>query len=745
MKYHLLGIGGIGMSALARILLDRKAEVSGTDAKESPQLERLRELGVRVGGEMEGSVVVSSAIPKDHPELLEAKRRGYPILRRSELLRELARPFKTLAVAGCHGKTTTTSLLAWVLLEAGLDPTCALGGMLPGLGWNGRGGEGEYFVLEADESDGSLLNTDPYGAILTGTEADHLDYWKSAERLLSAYGEFTDRVADEGLLFVCGETKRGTSYGFGAECALRATDVRQEGFTLTFTAHFEGRRYPLQIPLIGRHNALNALAVFGLATRLGISEEKIRGALATFPGVERRCQRTERPMGVTLIDDYAHHPTEVKTTLEGIRKAVKERRLVCLFQPHRYTRLKACWEPFLDAFDAADEVWVTEVYSAGEAPIEGISGAAFAEALARRLPKPVLFGEGELGPTDVLVGMGAGDIPRRVEAIGRVGVDKRIIGVCCGGPSPEHNISLVSGRAIHQAISRERYEVRLFELARDGTLPPISELQACDLLIPVFHGPEGEDGQFAAFSEILGIPYVGCDPLSAGICMHKPKIKRLVASHQIPVPPFIDLTKADWEGRLWQIEALHYPLFVKTAASGSSLGVDKVENESELLAALDRHFDLDDDVIVEQGIRGREIEFAVLGNEEVEVPPPGELLTYGRVYTYEAKYETPFETVAVADLPPEVMERGRLLAERVYRLVGCCGLARVDFFLDEGMNWWFNEVNPFPGFTPISLYPKVWEAQGVPMGQLLERLINLGLAKGRTRSSQRRALQWIAR
>ncbi len=435
---HFIGLGGIGMSGLAKILLERGQAVSGSDPGAVP--EELVRLGARVFPDHRAEniagatcVVVSTAIRSDNPELIAAKEKGLPILHRSQLLARIVEGVKGLAVTGTHGKTTTSCLLAAVLVEAGWLPTYSIGGVWLQAKTNGAHGGGEYAVFEADESDGSFLQYHPYGAIVTNIDNDHLDHFGCIDVLEEAFERFICNVS--GPLFWCYDDARlrtmnptGTSYGFMAGADVLGSNWRQEGFRAKVDISAHGNYYhdvPVHLP--GKHYALNALAVFGLALELGISEEVIRRAFDRFSGVARRLER-KYDKEVLLLDDYGHHPTEIDVTLRTIREAIGSRRLICLFQPHRFSRTHLCFDAFPEAFRASDVLLITDLYSAGEMPIEGISSQTLAAAIERKHSGTVQFSSKQdlvelvmnlVQPSDVVVTIGAGDITKISDHIAR--------------------------------------------------------------------------------------------------------------------------------------------------------------------------------------------------------------------------------------------------------------------------------------------------------------------------------------
>lgn len=433
--YHFVGIGGIGMSALANILLDRGITVSGSDLALSYVTEMLIKAGahVSVGHNADNikpgvTVVYATGVSETNPEIRSAKALGCRLLHRTDLLIEIAKDFKLLAVSGTHGKTTTSALLSHVLMSAGKEPAFAVGGVLPSYGLNGRDGSGDYFVIEACESDGTFLKYEPYGAIVTNIDADHLDHFGTEEAIQEAFFSFIDHVSNPECLFWCGDDphlKRhnapGISYGFEKACQLRLSHFRQQGWKIYFDLEYNGRSYPnIVLPLIGRHNALNAAAVLGCALALGVDEEAIRQGFASFGGVKRRCEWKGEFQSMLFLDDYAHHPVELKTTLEAIKTAISpDCRLLAIYQPHRYSRTRDCMGMFAGVFDAADQLILTNMYGAGEKPIAGLTDQHVFDDLASSSKIPVQFVSKEslldflqthLQPHDVVVTLGAGDI-----------------------------------------------------------------------------------------------------------------------------------------------------------------------------------------------------------------------------------------------------------------------------------------------------------------------------------------------
>jgi len=442
-RVHFIGIGGSGMAGIAEVLLNLGYAVSGSDLKRGPATARLAKLGAKVrAGHAAGNVkgadvtVVSSAVREDNPEVRAAREQRIPVVRRAEMLAELMRFRYGIAIAGTHGKTTTTSLVAAVLAEGGLDPTFVVGGKVKGAGTHARLGTGHFLVAEADESDASFLHLTPMMAVVTNIDADHLEtYGGDFGRLRATFLEFLQRLPFYGLAVVCADDavarallpeigRPVITYGLG-EADVRATAIRASGVGSEFTVvTADGAREKLRLNLPGRHNVQNALAAIVIARELGIGFAAIRKALARFEGVGRRCEsHGEIAVGgrtVLVVDDYGHHPREIAATFEALRSAYPQRRLVVAFQPHRFTRTRDLFDDFCQVLAGADALLLTEVYAAGEAPIARYDGRALARGVRERGAASPVFVEtvGELPAAlarvvkagDVVLTLGAGDI-----------------------------------------------------------------------------------------------------------------------------------------------------------------------------------------------------------------------------------------------------------------------------------------------------------------------------------------------
>jgi len=444
-RIHLVGIGGVGMGGIAEVLVNLGYMVQGSDLKESAVTRRLKRLGAEIfiGHRAENVagadvVVVSSAIDPKNPETIRARQQRKPIVRRAEMLAELMRFRYAIAVSGTHGKTTTTSLIASVLAEAGEDPTFIIGGRLKSADTNGRLGAGHYLVAEADESDASFIHLQPMMAVVTNIDSDHLStYGGDVGQLRQSFLEFLHNLPFYGVALMCIDdpgvqaivptVKRATlTYGIRAAADVRASDIEADGVQTRFRVTRPGAQMPLEVTLNlpGRHNVLNALAAIAVAHELELDDAAVQRALASFEGIDRRMQilgEVRTSVGqVVFVDDYAHHPTEIAATLSAARDSWPGRRLVVIFQPHRYTRTRELLDDFAEVLATADCLFVAEVYAAGEEPIVGADGRSICRAIRTRgRVEPVFVPEldqlpellnGVLRDQDVVMTLGAGDI-----------------------------------------------------------------------------------------------------------------------------------------------------------------------------------------------------------------------------------------------------------------------------------------------------------------------------------------------
>jgi UDP-N-acetylmuramate--alanine ligase len=421
---HFVGIGGIGMSGIAELLLNLDYKVSGSDLRfEGHRPEQIQGADV---------VVISSAVKADNPEVVAARDAVIPVIPRAEMLAELMRLKYSIAVAGAHGKTTTTWIIASVLDHGGFDPTVVIGGKLDSLGTNARLGQGEFIVAEADESDGSFLKLTPTIGVVTNINAEHLDFYGNQEKIKEVFLDFINKVPFYGMTVLCLDNegiqdlipkieKRFTTYGMTSQADYQAKDVTFDGLTSQYVVTYRGEPLgSVQLSLPGIHNVYNSMASIAIGMELGIAFDDIQRALRDIEGVQRRLEVKGTSRGVTIVDDYGHHPTEIRLTLQTARQCWPDSRIVVVFQPHRYSRVAALFDDFTRAFYEADSVLVLPIYSAGEAPIENIDGQSLCEEIREHGHKDVVFHDGHdaavshlketLREGDVLLTLGAGDV-----------------------------------------------------------------------------------------------------------------------------------------------------------------------------------------------------------------------------------------------------------------------------------------------------------------------------------------------
>lgn len=793
-NYHFIGIAGIGMSALAHILLDQEISVSGSDIKGN--FVPLMNKGARCFRNHDGAnipensvVVYSSAISETNEEYQAALEKRYTVKHRSELLHDLMANDTRLLVTGSHGKTTTTAMLYFIFKQAGKDPSLALGSLYEGL--NGKSGKGKVFIAEADESDGTISRYIPDAAIVTNLDClEHVRNYGNFENLLKTMEDFLLRVKDDSLLFYCGDDEplrrmnlsKGTSYGFSEGCHLQIRAWRQKGWRTRFDIEFEGRRYDdIEVNLPGKHNVLNAAAVFGLSLRFGISEDVIRNAFRSFGVLKRRLERKRDDSSLILIDDYAHHPREIAVTLEALRRAVSRRRIVAVCQPHRYTRVQDLIQEYLTAFDSADLLVVTDIYSAGEEEIEGISGLSFAKQLSEYflgevhyVPRVELdsFMMKILMQHDVCITLGAGDVDKLHSSLILFNPRKLKIGLIFGGKSCEHDISVISARHIKSGLEQsssydlsciginkqgnfvidaqeiledKSYEIVPDEVGESLWNPSVmAALKTYDCFIPILHGPYSEDGRLQGFFETVDKPYAGPDFRSATISMDKLLTKRLAEGLGIATVPFFDFTYSQWLDNDQNIidriiSSFSFPCFLKTAHLGSSVGIYLVEDKNSLKEHIRKAFKYDFHLFVEESKLGcREIEFSFLGDFKTGVlikGGPSERAGEGRFIDYNSKYgfqgQQGVKSRFDLKLPKSVVDEGMELADKFYSGMNGFGCCRLDFFLDSENKYWLSEVNPIPGMTDSSPFPQAVAREGIDIRQLGESLVIGGLYKHR--------------
>ena len=758
---HFVGIGGAGMSPLAKILLLLGYKVSGSDQGSSSIIEELVRLGARVwtdGQRAENvrgadAIVVSTAIPYDNPEVIAAWDLRIPKLHRSDINAALVNEYDGIVVAGSHGKTTTTSMIGVTLDRVGISPTIIVGGEVPDLGTNAKLGSSRYLVSEADESDGSFLKLHPHVAVVTNVEDDHMDHYGTMEKIIAAFRQFVDQVDEDGTAILCFENeilrqiaaetpRRVISYAIDAEADYRGADIETHGSIISFTVFERGTelgRISLNIP--GRHNVLNALACIAVARLAGVEFTQIQDALAGFHGAKRRFQTKGKERGVWVVDDYAHHPTEIAVTLAAARQTTPGR-LICVFQPHRYSRTQLLREEFGSCFKNADLLLLTDVYAAGEAPIPGISGETLMEEVAKQTGQDAVYLPERadlerylaqhVRAGDLVITMGAGNILEVGEALvaqlkaGTAGAGEQPVVVVMGGPSTEAEVSRNSGAAILEALRTKNYPAVGMELEPKTFAEEIQKLRPA-IVFNALHGKYGEDGVLQGMLDMLGIPYTGSGVRAAALTMDKTMTKRLFCAEGIPTPRFLSIRAGERDAHTAQRirAAFDLPLVVKAPEQGSSIGVYIVTKDEELLPAMDAAFSYGDEILVEDFIDGRELTVVVWGTPAAAEPfPIIEITTTSGRYDYESKY-TPgaSQHIVPADLSAECTAMVQDIAVRAYRACGCAGLARVDIVLSKTGEAYAIEINSVPGMTKVSLVPDAGRAMGIEFPELCARIL----------------------
>lgn len=805
-NYHFIGIGGIGMSALAHVLKDQGYNVSGSDKKSSFITKKLENRGIQVFLEHnhtnipEGSTVIySSGIENENPELKFSRFQKLPIKHRSELLAQLLKGYESILVAGSHGKTTSSALLVSVLKATGNPLTFAIGGMI--IESNGQHVPcSKTFVAEADESDGSLTNYFPTGSIITNIDNEHLDYYGSIQNLYNAFDIYVNQIKEARLLFYNGDEdllikvpslKRGISFGFSDTCDLQILSYHQEKWKSVFSIKFKGKIFKnISLSLVGKHNILNAASVFGMALNLGIPEKDIRFGLETFSGVKRRLEKKRADKYLMTIDDYAHHPKEIYLTLQGLRKAVGHRRIIAICQPHRYSRAKICQQEYTHAFEHSDVIIITDIYSPRERGewVNCISAEDLVRDIREKTSQSVFyipfleiekFLKENLYVHDVVVSLGAGDINKIHNMLATFIPKKLSVALVFGGQSCEHAISLLSARFFNKYLEKDLYNVSYFGISRKGKWIvgarakqlledkelleiPLNEgnmildsmvvdaVKDISIFCPILHGPYGEDGILQGFFETINKAYLGPNVCFGAISMNKVLSKRIAKSVGVPVVPWLDFTEEEWLNDSDKIMALiletfSFPLFVKATHLGSSLGVFLVENSIELKKALKKVFLCDYQVIIEESRLGsREIEFSILGNARSSFAiesHPSERMGKGTFINYYRKYglggQDSILSCCNPELDLEILSEGLILARKIYEAMDGKGCARVDFFLDEDKNFWFSEINSIPGMTSSSPFPLSLEIKGLSHEKMCQELIITGLYNYRKKEEKK--------
>lgn len=779
--YHFIGIGGVGMGNLALLMLAKGFVVSGSDIKESDLTIQLKERGARVhiGHDIRhvGSadcVVYSSAVTMTNPEMFHAVSKNIPLLHRAELLAELVNKQVGITVAGAHGKTTTSSMASMLLMNAGLKPTTAVGGVIHNdKTYSSHLGIGRHMVAEVDESDGSFLHFSPHFSIITNIDAEHLDYYHTFEKVKEAYAMFIEKTVVDGVVIVCGDdqhlralmqqsSRRAIFYGFGDGHDWVARNIQCDAKGSSYDAYYRGEKvgqFVLSIP--GKHNVLNSLAVVALGYELKIDQDIVRQTLFSFGGVKRRFQKKGDVGDVLVIDDYGHHPTEIAATLQTA-KTLDPKRIVVVFQPHRYTRTKFLMNEFASCFNLADYLIVTDIYAASEKPIEGVCSQVLVEKIRDVKSGNVVYLKKEdivdyvdqmVQSGDLVMTLGAGDVTHisdkiveRIEVKCRekyllgvqVPAQEKIkmfgkIGVLMGGVSCEREVSLRSGTAIVKALKEAGCDVVAMDVCSEDPFVVKEWIQSfhIDIAFLALHGRFGEDGGIQSILDDMQIPYNGCGALVSRIAFDKDKSQKVFEQKGVSVPRTVVVSSKDKiDINQMIIDLGGFPIFVKPASEGSSIGISRADDRKTLSSALKGAFKYGDCVLAQQCIIGRELTVGILGETTL---PIVEISPEQTFFDYEAKYQKQTTSYVVpAKLDQHITHRVQQEALKAYRALGCEGFGRVDVLLDAEYRPYVLEINTLPGFTATSLLPKAAKVAGLSFQQLCLTLIDMAYGKKKT-------------
>ena len=702
------------------------------------------------------AVVISSAIPQDNPEIAAAKKLNMKILHRSDINAALLNSKKGIAVAGAHGKTTTTSMIGFVLFNANVDPTIIIGGESADLGTSAILGKSDWLVSEADESDGSFVKLKPTIAVVTNVEDDHLDHYGTIDNIRKAFKTFIENTSKKkGMAVLCFDNenlrdlakqidRKIISYGIENEAEYMAKNIEKtsEGIDFDVLHNIDNTHEELghvSLKIHGQHNVLNALATIAVAMQVGVDFDDIVKGLSQFHGAKRRFQTKGHVKNVWIVDDYAHHPTEIAATLKAARDT-NPRRLVCVFQPHRYSRTKLLLKEFGSAFKDTDVLVLTDIYAAGEKPIEGVNGESMLKEVIETTSQDVSYipNVEEIAnylvdiveEGDLVITMGAGNVYKVGEQLVEMLKRRKKIIVVMGGTSTEAEVSRRTGSAILKALQSKGYDAEGMEL-NPQTFASDIKSSDCDIVFNALHGKYGEDGLVQGTLEMLDIPYTGSGVLSAALTMDKIMAKRIFNAKNIPTPKFVVYRKTAKERNKTIADNIEktfgFPVVIKAPTQGSSIGVYIVEKKEELADAARSAFEFGEEIIVEEFIKGRELTVAVWGNSEhAEAFPVIEITTVSGRYDYESKYTKGASThICPAKLSDKLTEEIKSLAVKTFEICKCSGVARVDMMLSEKNEPYVIEVNSVPGMTETSLVPDAAAAVGIEFPELCERILRL--------------------
>jgi UDP-N-acetylmuramate--L-alanine ligase len=744
---HFVGIGGAGMSALARVLIARGYRVTGSDISRSATTEDLADRGARItighdaravhGADL---VVLSDAIPlEDNPEALEAQRLGLPRIRRSRLLGLVLEPYKVIAVTGTHGKSTVTAAIAQVLARAGESPLALVGADVEGFDGNVLHGEGPWAVVEACEAYEGYFDIDPYLVVLTNLEPDHLDRHGSFEALKDSVSSFIRKASGSPGLVFCADDPGASEVASQFDGAVGYGVLRGDHVVRLEAGELKYKDTAARPTLIGKHNSENLWgAVVASSVVLSREAEQLLPFVEDVRGCVRRLQPLGEHAGVLLYDDYAHHPTEIAASLLALKEAHPDRRLVCVFQPHLYSRTRDFLHDFAPALARADWVFITDIYPAREKPIPGISSLLIAQHLEElqanvsyvpsrfRLPREVAQA---VQAGDLVVAMGAGNIdafPRAfVEELERSKQPLRVA-VFQGGLSAEREVSLLSGGMVADALRSLGYEVVVLDpeqlLWGGEGLRPLVAAERPDIVFLALHGTGAEDGRVQGLLDLLEIPYTGSGVAASALAMDKSAAKQALRAAGLRVPAGVCVPR----GAEIPVEA-PLPAVVKPNAQGSTVGLSFVQTREELESAVKIAWKYDNSALIEEWIEGVEVSVPVVGNEAF---PAVEIVPFGGRYDFSAKY-TPgaTEEIVPARISESAEQRVREAALTAHRAIGADDISRSDFIITPEDDVVILEVNTLPGMTMTSLVPRSAASVGISYAQLCERILRSAMER----------------
>lgn len=723
---HFIGIGGAGMSGIARVLAQNGRVVTGSDEVESETVRELRAGGIAVHighdpsniGNATAVVVTDAITPTKNSEFMAAVELGLPLLRRSQALAELLRNRFVIAVTGSHGKSTTTAILGQIVADAGVDPLVIVGANVPGFDGNVRHGKGNVAVVEACEAYSGIDDMQADIVLLTNLEEEHMDHYVTRDNLMDTMLRFARRA--EKLVY-CKEDAGAREIGeqVSGSIPYAVSEAVPGG----------------SIRIIGQHNRVNVAGAVAAAAAFGLPPASAIASASNAVGPMRRLELIANERGITVIDDYAHHPTEIEKSLTALREEFPGRRLVVVYQPHMYSRTQKHLEDFAPALGLADHVVVTDIYPAREPAIPGVSAALIVERLEGRglscdyvpsrhlLPRHV---ERLAMSGDVVVGMGAGTIESFTGdflAELRRGPKLRVA-VFAGGESVEREVSLCSGTMVVNALRSKGYEVVEMDptelLLLEASVRGLMGVDRPDIVFNALHGTGAEDGKIQGLLELLHIPYTGSGLAASALAMDKQATKRILSTGGLPVPEGIVVSRVD------DLPAFPLPCVVKPNAQGSTIGITFVTRRDDLAGAVARALKYDSLALIEELVEGIEISVPVLGGRAL---PVVEICPRSGTYDYQAKYtEGATDEIIPARIDSDAASTAQEYALRAHEMIGADDFSRTDMIVTQNRVVVL-EINTVPGLTNTSLLPNSAQAAGIPYDELCEQILQHALKR----------------